>query len=372
MLARRELIKLSAATMVMGGGLGLSARSRAGGLPNLSELRQENHIPAIGLAYKKRGEPAVILTDGVRSNNAVTPVSPQDIWHIGSNAKSMTAALVGRLVEKGRIGWDLKLTDVAGLADNRTQDGYRAASLRHFFSHRTGMPIDISDFAALKYSQDDTIDPRPERLAYAREALAQKPMSELGAQWAYSNNGYIVAAAMIEAVTGRSWEDLMRAEVFEPLGLTTAGFGAPGTPNRLDQPVGHKRSLFDPGHWVPQLPGLGKPTDDVIAFGPAGRVHMSLGDLMTYLEVHSNHDPAYLSRETWHELHHPAFGGDYAMGLYVKPGIGLWHNGTNSAWYAETLINSKAGMVSAAVANADNHIVRKIVAKALNAGAMKV
>lgn len=50
----------------------------------------------------------------------------------------------------------------------------------------------------------------------------------------YSNLGYMVAGAMAEKLTGKSWENLMRVKLFNPLGMTSAGFGAPGTPGKID------------------------------------------------------------------------------------------------------------------------------------------
>src|SRR5207248_3810584 len=86
----------------------------------------------------------------------------------------------------------------------------------------------------------------------------------------YSNAGYSIAGHMAEKVTGKSWEDLMREKIFRPLGMTTAGFGAPGTRARNDQPRGHKAdgSAVEPG------PGA----DNPVAIAPANAVHCSISD----------------------------------------------------------------------------------------------
>jgi len=66
------------------------------------------------------------------------------------------------------------------------------------------------------------------------------PASKAG-DFEYSNLGFIIAGAIAEARTGKAWKDLIRAQIFAPLGIADAGFGAPGTPGKVDQPRGHKQ-----------------------------------------------------------------------------------------------------------------------------------
>jgi CubicO group peptidase (beta-lactamase class C family) len=70
-------------------------------------------------------------------------------------------------------------------------------------------------------------DPRASRLALTGLTLARPPEAAPGARFIYSNRNYIVAAAMLEAATGRPWEDLMRERLFAPLAMEGAGFGPP-------------------------------------------------------------------------------------------------------------------------------------------------
>ena len=153
---------------------------------------------------------------------------------------------------------------------------------------------------------------------------------------------------MIETKLGKSWEDLITADLFAPLGLASAGFGAPGHADANDEPVGHGAILFSEarkpypvGAWA---------SDSPVVFGPAGRVHMSLPDLLRYLAAHRDRT-GYLKAETWTMLHTPPFGGDYAMGWAVRRDRTLWHNGSNLLWYAEVLVDPGHDVVAAAAAN---------------------
>jgi CubicO group peptidase (beta-lactamase class C family) len=67
------------------------------------------------------------------------------------------------------------------------------------------------------------------------------PIGATTTKFEYSNNGYIVVGAMLEAKLSTSWEHLVRTHLFQPLGLLTAGFGAPGRSGATEQPAGHSR-----------------------------------------------------------------------------------------------------------------------------------
>jgi CubicO group peptidase (beta-lactamase class C family) len=170
----------------------------------------------------------------------------------------------------------------------------------------------------------------------------------MGTTFEYSNNGYIVVGAMLEAKLGSSWEDLIRTHLFEPLGLSTAGFGAPGRAGAIEQPVGHAKAP-DGEARKPYPLGAG-PTDNPVVLGPAGRVHMSLQDLLRYLGAHRDRT-AFLQPQTWTILHTPPSGGDYAMGWMVRSNGAFSHNGSNTLWYAEALFDPAAGVVAAAASN---------------------
>jgi hypothetical protein len=80
---------------------------------------------------------------------------------------------------------------------------------------------------------------------------------------------------------------------------------------------------------------------------------MPLGDLLTYLEAHRDRAPL-LRAETWDRLHTPP-AGTYALGWVVSPSGRIWHNGSNTLWYAEATVDRAAGVVAAAAAN-DGHL----------------
>lgn len=330
----------------------------------LNGLRLEALTPAMGVGWAPEGRNPgpVVLAVGARSSEDEIAAQPEDQWHWGSITKSMTATLCARLVEAGIIEWD---TTVGHILDERNKPvakPYRNATLKHLLSHRAGLQANLDLMNMVFYSRDPLPDPRAERRKYAYAALKQKPVGALGAQNLYSNNGYIIAGAMLEQLTGKSWESLIETHVFAPLGLTSAGFGAPGRPGHIDQPLGHAVN----GDERKPLPVADNtPNDNPVALGPAGRVHMSMSDMLTYLKAHSEKPESFLSAKSWATLHTPHFGDNYALGWVVRPDGALWHNGSNTLWYAEVLIDAKAGIVCCAAGNDTAPQTQKAVGEAL-------
>ena len=320
-------------------GLGLAALPRSAfaqaALPDgtmspalLRALRTALGTPGMAAGWQLRGQAAKVLADGLRAAGGSAAVTTLDQWHIGSITKSFTAMLFARAVEAGVIGWDTPLEQVLP----GVPDIYRGVTAIELLSHHAGLPADIPlpELLALPRIEADA---RASRRRYVELALAMPPLAAPRRRFAYSNCGYVVAGHMLEAATGKSWEDLLHRHVLGPLGLASAGFGPP----LGDQPRGHD-------HGAPIL------QDNPAAMGPAGRLHLNLPDLLAYLAAHRDR-PALLGRATWRELHRPRFGSDYALGWFVSPQGNLWHNGSNTAWYAEAAVERDSGLVMAHCSN---------------------
>ncbi|HAQ34412.1 MAG TPA: hypothetical protein DCQ53_03480, partial [Alphaproteobacteria bacterium] len=189
------------------------------------------------------GEP-VIAVAGMRAEAGDTPVELTDLWHLGSNTKAMTAVLVARLVEQGVIDWEDTIAEHLGDRVETIRPQYAGATFVDLMQHRSGIVANPGPVTALQLmGTDDDRDVMADRVVYAAAVLGRNPGAEPGT-FLYSNAGYTVAGAMLEAATGESWEALVQREVFAPLGIEQAGFGPPGVAGEADQPRGHRGGLF--------------------------------------------------------------------------------------------------------------------------------
>ena len=320
----------------------------------LESLRATGGIPAMAAAAQNGWAAPFALATGLRMRGGDKPATPQDQWHLGSIAKSMTATLVARCVEAGLVSWDDKVGDVLGPLVGEMRESYRDATYLHLLSHRAGMQRDVWQFATVSIPMHER-DARETRLFLAKRILRQEPLAAPGEAFLYSNSHYLVAGAMLEAQLGLPWEKLMRLHVFQPLRMFETGFGPPFSADE-GEPMGH-------ASWVTNSVTPTPQRDVPAAWGPAGRVHASVQDAITFLRVHRDQYAPFLKRETWRRLHTPPFGGSYALGWHLRHG-GLWHNGFNTMWYAEALI--ARGVCSLAVCNdGRQQIARPLVHAAL-------
>jgi CubicO group peptidase (beta-lactamase class C family) len=254
----------------------------------------------------------------------------------------MTATLAGLLVQEGLVAWTNTLAGAFPDRAGRMHHRWRGVTLSQLLRHRAGAPD--SDWLASRGIWDRLWNhpgTAAEQRSYWLDAVTtHAPQTTPDTSYTYSNTGYVLAGLMLEAATGRAWEELVRERLFRPLGMQSAGFGVPATPGHIDQPWGHQ---WSGGRPTPIQPGHG--ADNPAGLGPAGTVHCSLPDLMKYVAFHAaeGRDGGLLTAETFLALHTPRPGESYALGWNVttRPWAGgrvLNHTGSNLQWYTTAWI----------------------------------
>ncbi len=306
-----------------------------GTLTDLAEwARQSERVPALGVVLVGAGQILELAAAGKRSADATAPVTVDDRWHIGSLTKSMTATLAGVLIDQSLIEWTTTPLDVWPELDAVMHPGFRDVTLRSLLAHTSGMKR--ADVAPERYHDAAPGSAMEKRRAWAAELLAEAPASTAGRE-AYSNGGFVVAAAMLETRTGTPWETLLAQQVFAPLAMNGSGYGAPGTAGLLDQPLGH----WDGGTGFDAVPP-GPDADNPAVLGPAGTVHATLGDYGRFMLAHlaaAQGLPGIATANTFEALRTPvADGSAPAWGVSdAEPwanGPVLGYAGSNLRWYA--------------------------------------
>lgn len=302
----------------------------------LEAIRKKHDLPALALVVVKDGRICERAAVGVRKLGDSTPVTTNDVFHIGSCTKSMTATLTAMLIEEGKLRWNTTVAEVFPELKGRMDKQYETVTVEQLLHHRGGVP-GTPPPAAWKRAREESGSLVQQRREFVEAVLRQPPEATPGTRMIYSNQGYAILGAMLERLAGTNYEALMTERLFKPLHMDTAGFGPPGTLDKVDQPWGHLRSAFAT---IPVQ------SDNPPAIASAGRVHCSLDDLARFAMLHLQ--PAtsgLLKAETLARLHAPpATAGatgppdNYACGWVVLQrdwagGTALWHNGSNTMWY---------------------------------------
>lgn len=308
----------------------------------LEPTRKKHGLPALGGAVVTRERLVGAGATGVRRAGTDRKVTVADRWHLGSCTKAMTATLIGRLVERGELSWKTTLSEALPDLAKVMHPAWRPVTLELLLGNRGGAPetLDAGGLWGRLWAHKGT--PTDARRMLAEGVLAEPPVSTPGTKYAYSNAGFALAGHAAETRMKKSWEDLMREEIFTPLGMEASAFGAPGDATLLDHPQGHRTVA---GKLVPVPPGPG--SDNPPAIGPAGTVHATLGDWARFIRIHLGSGKPLVSKATVRTMHVPLRGQEYGYGWIVASrrwgGTVLTHAGSNTMWYCVTWLAPEKG-----------------------------
>jgi len=318
----------------------------------LEAIRSAHDVPGLVATACIDGRITCEGAAGMRIAGSDVAVTTDDLFHIGSCTKAMTATLAGIMVNEGLINWKTTIAESMPELVEHMDPGFTGVTLEQLLSHRSGLSEDRSPDANL-WPKIRALegDMRARRVEFTKLVLAHPPAESPGTKMSYSNAGYVVAGAMLERAGGDSWEDLIRAKMFEPLGMASAGFGAPGASTDReapDQPWGHRGSTAI---------APGPAADNPAVLGPAGTVHCSLGDWMKFARLHLGEKVGELQLDeaTLARLHTDPEGDGYTLGWGVTErgwagGTTLTHAGSNTMWFAVVWLapGKNAGYLAAA------------------------
>ncbi|WP_280263337.1 serine hydrolase domain-containing protein [Nocardia wallacei] len=179
-------------------------------------------------------------TADLRTGQPVSADRPQHV-RVGSVAKTFVAAIVLQVVDEGRVRLDEPIdTYLPGLLTGDGVDG-RAITVRQLLQHRSGLPEvsedpEIEEYRAGRSGRTFTPD---EEVAIA---LRRPAKFAPGSRYEYTNTNFIVAAILVERITGRPYAEELRTRILTPLELTGTYLPATG---ELDLRDPHPRGYSD-------------------------------------------------------------------------------------------------------------------------------
>jgi len=337
-------------------------------------LRAEIGVPGLAVAVTRSDGPAVSAVAGVRDISTGTAVQPGDVFEIGSVSKSVTATALARLVERGTLSWSTKLSDLPQIGGMRHE--YRGVTLPMLLRHRSGITRLQSPDADMERELDRLHGTAGEqRAALTAWMLGLAPELPPGAGYRYSNGDYVVAGRVAELASGMEFDAVLRREVFEPLGMTSARVD---TVRRSDETRGH---VVENGR-MRDIPIHDNPYQLPLALQPAGAVRSSVDDLVTFARAHLQGlrgRDGFLRAATVAELHRPEPGPTQSVEPFGHP-VGYaagwvvfklanghrvsWHNGSAGSFFAWVTILPDDDAAIAVLTNVGGRDPGEIVCRA--------
>lgn len=161
---------------------------------------------------------------------------------IGSNTKAMTAALAAQCVERGMLHWDSKPAELLPELKSSLHPGYQSLTLGLLLDHKGGLPAFTGEDDPARfidylstYQGSLPADETGRRRFFCTWLLGQAPVAKVGEDFLYSNAGYALAGAMLEAASGQRFQALFDTLLSKPLKLDLQW----GPPQAADQPRGY-------------------------------------------------------------------------------------------------------------------------------------
>ena len=259
----------------------------------VQKVQKEWLIPGLSISVSKDGKLIYAKGFGVKeltnnmSNSQKNLVDENTVYQIGSISKSFTAVVMAQLVDEGKIKWEDTVKNI--LPDFRMYDKWVEENLqvRDIMTHHTGIKEQAGTYIPnLGYGRDDI---------YQMFQLL-KPTYGFRGGYEYNNITFIIAARIIEKLTGKSWEENIQERVLTPLGMTSTSLDMDGFKAAENVAVPHefyysKGKMLTDSTWtdslvVNPLYGDEQALNWLTVIGPAGGVNSTAVDMAKYAQFH--------------------------------------------------------------------------------------
>ncbi|WP_266183983.1 serine hydrolase [Dyella humicola] len=211
---------------------------------------------------------------GVRKLGDAAPVDAHTIFPIGSNTKAFTSAALAILVDQGKLRWDDRVVDK--LPGFRMYDAYASSEMTvtDLLVHRSGLGLGEGDLMMFPTSDRS-------RAQLVHDIRYLKPARSFRGGYDYDNVLYIVAGALVEAVSGQRWEDFVQQQILDPLQMHD-------TQVSIDTRTGDQAALHAKNTTAVRGVGQQSVLKTVMSgqvFAPAGALQVSATDMGPWLRL---------------------------------------------------------------------------------------
>jgi len=277
-------------------------------------IRKIRGVP--GMVYAVFSKDSIIDFQalGYRVFKLKNRIEMNDHFNIGTNTAAFTAYIAAKLVEAGKIKWNTQLLKIYPEFSKKTFPVYKMITFQDLLSSRTRIPsfMDISDWFKIPNYPGSVIS---KRKAFTYWMLQHKPNMDnfLNNKIVFSLAGYVMAASMMEKVTGKSWEELVMEYIRKPLKISIR-YSWPNIFN-ASEPYGHWEQggsfhAEEPETWVKGNPVL----------YPAQSISVSMPDYIKFMQMNLQGLAGDISQLPAKNFEFIFFGfPDYALG---------WNNGS--------------------------------------------
>jgi len=228
---------------------------------SMREFLDRHEIPGASVAVSYGGQIVLSRGYGIADRNTGQLVNTQTRFRIASVSKPITAVAILRLAQEGKLKLDDRIVDrlperLKPSANNSADPRFAEVTLEHLLTHRGGWNRDAKDsfdpmFRSIPFARRLNKQP-PASAEDVIEVMLTESLNEVpGTSYAYSNYGYCLLGRAIESATGMTYEQYVREQILQPLGIQNMQIGHSELDRRAENEskyydTGRSRSVYQP------------------------------------------------------------------------------------------------------------------------------
>jgi CubicO group peptidase (beta-lactamase class C family) len=321
-------------------------------------------VPGMAIAIVKGKEVIYAKGFGYRDVEKQSPVTADTLFAIGSSSKAFTTFVLGTLVDEGKLEWDKPVRNYIPWFKLYDPVMTERLSVRDLVTHRSGLPR----HDLVWYNNFDAT-----REAFVRRLAYLEPSADLREKFQYNNLMFLTAGYLTEVMTGKTWEEAVRARVLAPLGMKRTNFSVADSQKDSDfaRPYEKKDGKI-----------VKMPFRPITNLAPAGSINSSVNEMARWVVVHLNGgkyaDKKLAEAPTVADMHlahmvtgatspEPEItGGEYAMGWFVDSYRGhnrVEHGGNIDGFSANVVLFPKDDFGMVVLTNLNGTPLRDLIAQ---------
>jgi len=233
----------------------------------VDSLMEELQVAGMGVGIMKGGK--VILAEGFgyRDYENKAKADANTIFAIGSSSKAFTTMGLGLLADEGELDWNKPVIEY--MPDFKLMDDFATQEMTaiDLVTHQSGLPRHDLMWYATDFDRQDLYN----RLRHL------EPTKSFRTTFQYQNLMYMTAGVLIEKISGTTWEDFTKKEIFQPLGMKRSN---------LSVEVLQKQENYALPYQVKEEAIKKMEFRNIDAIGPAGSINSTVNDMLKWIQLH--------------------------------------------------------------------------------------
>ena len=260
--------------------------------------------PSISVGIVKDGKVELAEGFGYANMDKQVKPDPDTLYQIGSCSKAFTAAAVAILVDRGILEWDKPVVSY--------MPWLRFKGAFHHCERHRARPA-VPPAPACPRHDAYWIDGPCTRKEMVENLRNMQPGWSFRSHWCYQNTCLVAAGMLVEEMTGKTWEEFVKEEIFEPLGMTRSTFYVDAIEADANHATPYDRPTTVELQGIREIPlppratartwqkGIGAP------YGPAGSIVSTVNDMLKWVQFNLNNgkvgDKQLISEVAMKEMH---------------------------------------------------------------------